>query len=215
MKIALLFDGASALAKSPDMLILGTVEAVEQSLAAVDVARRNFPDLRIVVRARNRQHAYLLMDRGITGLVRETFHSSLKLSELVLQGIGIASQEARRPVSLFRDYVLPFEVVSVLLLAALVGAVVLARKDDAPGRTDAGRPAPARRGTIPRRSVGAPRRPAGATGRQPHRPGKLPSCSSRDWMTADLGEHLVQRGNVPPVVAKLMRLVEHASRSRG
>ena len=31
---------------------------------------------------------------------------------------------------LFGRYVLPFEVVSVLLLAALVGAVVLARKDD-------------------------------------------------------------------------------------
>ncbi len=32
--------------------------------------------------------------------------------------------------SLFSGYVLPFEVVSVLLLAALIGAVVLARKDD-------------------------------------------------------------------------------------
>jgi NADH-quinone oxidoreductase subunit J len=32
-------------------------------------------------------------------------------------------------VSLFRDYVLPFEAVSFLLLAALIGAVVLARKD--------------------------------------------------------------------------------------
>jgi NADH-quinone oxidoreductase subunit J len=32
--------------------------------------------------------------------------------------------------SLFRDYVLPFEVVSFLLLAALIGAIVLARKDD-------------------------------------------------------------------------------------
>jgi NADH:ubiquinone oxidoreductase subunit 6 (subunit J) len=32
--------------------------------------------------------------------------------------------------SLFSGYVLPFEVVSVLLLAALVGAVVLARKGD-------------------------------------------------------------------------------------
>jgi NADH-quinone oxidoreductase subunit J len=32
--------------------------------------------------------------------------------------------------SLFRDYVLPFEAVSFLLLAALIGAVVLARKDD-------------------------------------------------------------------------------------
>ena len=33
--------------------------------------------------------------------------------------------------SLFHSYVIPFEVVSVLLLAALVGAVVLARKEEA------------------------------------------------------------------------------------
>ena len=33
--------------------------------------------------------------------------------------------------SLFQSYVLPFEAISFLLLAALIGAVVLARKDDA------------------------------------------------------------------------------------
>jgi NADH-quinone oxidoreductase subunit J len=32
--------------------------------------------------------------------------------------------------SIFRDYVLPFEAISFLLLAALIGAVVLARKDE-------------------------------------------------------------------------------------
>lgn len=41
-----------------------------------------------------------------------------------------ATSTARIGASIFRDYVLPFEVVSVLLLAALVGAIVLARKDD-------------------------------------------------------------------------------------
>jgi NADH-quinone oxidoreductase subunit J len=30
-------------------------------------------------------------------------------------------------MSLFRDYLLPFEVISILLLVALVGAVILAR----------------------------------------------------------------------------------------
>jgi NADH:ubiquinone oxidoreductase subunit 6 (subunit J) len=30
---------------------------------------------------------------------------------------------------MFRDYLVPFEVVSMLLLAALVGAVVIARRD--------------------------------------------------------------------------------------
>ena len=33
--------------------------------------------------------------------------------------------------ALFRSYVLPFEAISFLLLAALIGAIVLARKDDA------------------------------------------------------------------------------------
>jgi NADH-quinone oxidoreductase subunit J len=34
--------------------------------------------------------------------------------------------------AIFSDFVLPFEVVSFLLLAALIGAIVLSRKDDAP-----------------------------------------------------------------------------------
>jgi len=34
--------------------------------------------------------------------------------------------------SIFANFVLPFEVVSVLLLAALVGAVVIARRDERP-----------------------------------------------------------------------------------
>jgi NADH-quinone oxidoreductase subunit J len=32
-------------------------------------------------------------------------------------------------LSIFRTYVVPFEVISVLLLAALIGAVVIARRD--------------------------------------------------------------------------------------
>ena len=43
----------------------------------------------------------------------------------------VAGSTAALGESLFRDYVLPFEVVSFLLLAALIGAIVLARKDDA------------------------------------------------------------------------------------
>src|SRR3712207_4611526 len=55
MKIAVLFDGASALAKSPDLLILGTVEAVERSLAGEgnEVMRvPAYPDGRWVERLR-------------------------------------------------------------------------------------------------------------------------------------------------------------------
>ncbi len=40
-----------------------------------------------------------------------------------------ASSPANIASSMFRDYLVPFEVVSMLLLAALVGAVVIARRD--------------------------------------------------------------------------------------
>jgi NADH-quinone oxidoreductase subunit J len=43
-----------------------------------------------------------------------------------------AARTADVGVAIFRDFVLPFEVVSVLLLAALIGAVVIARKDESP-----------------------------------------------------------------------------------
>ncbi len=51
-----------------------------------------------------------------------------------LDGVGsaaIAAERGTRPVgdAIFSTYLVPFEIVSVLLLAALVGAIVLARRD--------------------------------------------------------------------------------------
>ena len=67
-------------------------------------ARRQFPGLKILARARNRRAAYLLMDRGVDGLVRDTFHSSLKLAEDALVALGIDPPAAERAVALFRDH---------------------------------------------------------------------------------------------------------------
>ncbi len=72
--------------------------------AVVDMVRRNFPNLKIFARARNRRHAHLLMDRHIAGLVRETFHSSLRLTELVLDAAGVPDAEARRAVKVFQEH---------------------------------------------------------------------------------------------------------------
>jgi voltage-gated potassium channel Kch len=77
---------------------------VEASLKVVEAVRRNFPDLKIFARARNRRHAHLLMDAGVESIVRETFFSSLRLSELLLSGIGIRPEEARRTVQTFREH---------------------------------------------------------------------------------------------------------------
>jgi voltage-gated potassium channel Kch len=85
-------------------VLVVTLDDMEETLRVVDIARRNFPDLTMVVRARNRRHAHLLMDRGINRFVRETFFSSLRLGEMVLEDLGIPAVEARRAVDLFREY---------------------------------------------------------------------------------------------------------------
>ena len=85
-------------------LIVVAVDDMEEVLTIVDVVRRNFPDLRILSRARNRRHAHLLMGRGIEHPVRETFHSSLELGAMVLRELGVPAEEARRATEIFAEY---------------------------------------------------------------------------------------------------------------
>jgi voltage-gated potassium channel Kch len=65
--------------------------------------RQNFPDVTILARARNRRHAHLLMDAGVSRLVRETYHSALFLAEEMLIGLGHERNEAHELITLFQD----------------------------------------------------------------------------------------------------------------
>jgi CPA2 family monovalent cation:H+ antiporter-2/glutathione-regulated potassium-efflux system protein KefB len=85
-------------------LLVVALDDMEATLRVVDVTKRNFPGLRILARARNRRHAFLLMDRGIDGLVRDTFHSSLELGRMALVRLGIEDTAAAHAVALFRDH---------------------------------------------------------------------------------------------------------------
>jgi NADH-quinone oxidoreductase subunit J len=62
---------------------------------------------------------------GLVFLIDRAFHlnTTQRFPEFAAPTANVGS-------SLFRGYVLPFEAVSFLLLAALIGAVVLARKDE-------------------------------------------------------------------------------------
>jgi CPA2 family monovalent cation:H+ antiporter-2/glutathione-regulated potassium-efflux system protein KefB len=83
-------------------LLIVALDHMEDTLRVVEVAKRAFPQLKIMARARNRRHAFLLMDRGVDGLVRETYYSSLKLAETTLVALGVAPDDAARSVELFK-----------------------------------------------------------------------------------------------------------------
>jgi NADH-quinone oxidoreductase subunit J len=63
---------------------------------------------------------------GLVFLIQEAFPVQDAVAFETVQGSTDVIGQA-----IFRNYVLPFEAVSFLLLAALIGAIVLARKDDA------------------------------------------------------------------------------------
>ena len=81
-----------------------TISDVETSLKTAAMVRKNFPDVPIIARARNRHHAHRLMDLGITIIHRETFLSSLELAKEALRISGVSESEARQTIDTFRKY---------------------------------------------------------------------------------------------------------------
>ncbi|RKH68519.1 monovalent cation:proton antiporter-2 (CPA2) family protein [Corallococcus llansteffanensis] len=80
------------------------IDDMAASLRTAQMVKEHFPHLKVFARARNREHAYKLMELGITNLVRETFDASLVMSNDVLQAMGLSFTEARRTVERFREH---------------------------------------------------------------------------------------------------------------
>ncbi len=90
-------------AETAKVLVIA-LDDMDEALRVAEMAKRHFPNLAIFARARNRRHAHLLMDVGIDGIIRETFFSSLRLAEMVLERLRVPHAEAERIIELFREY---------------------------------------------------------------------------------------------------------------
>lgn len=90
-------------AETAQVLVVA-VNDVEQSLAVVDLARKHFPHLKLVARARDVTHWNALKDRGVTEMDRELFESSLHTSQRVLQALGVTAEEARVLAQRFKQH---------------------------------------------------------------------------------------------------------------
>jgi len=73
-----------------------TMDSPEATEQIVEAARRHWPDLVIYARARDRAHGARLIARGATHVIPETIEASLQLGEMVLMGLGVPDQTARR-----------------------------------------------------------------------------------------------------------------------
>ena len=80
------------------------VDDVESSVEIARAVREHYPELPIYARARNRRHAFALMDLGVTALIRDTWLSSIQLAGELLEGLGRSHEEADAATQLFRRH---------------------------------------------------------------------------------------------------------------
>jgi glutathione-regulated potassium-efflux system ancillary protein KefC/glutathione-regulated potassium-efflux system protein KefB len=80
------------------------IDDVDASIRTAELVRTQFPKLKIYARVRNRQHAFALMDLGVTNIIRETYLSSLELATTVLQALGESQASAREAAKRFRQH---------------------------------------------------------------------------------------------------------------
>jgi voltage-gated potassium channel Kch len=68
------------------------------------MARKHFPNLTVLARARNRHHAHLLREQGVKVIVRETYYSSLWLAEELLEKLGMERPAVNHLVDIFKEH---------------------------------------------------------------------------------------------------------------
>jgi CPA2 family monovalent cation:H+ antiporter-2/glutathione-regulated potassium-efflux system protein KefB len=89
--------------ESAKVLVIA-LDDMDSSLKTAQMVRRKFPHLAIVARARNRHHVHMLMSLGIDHIIRETYYSSLRLTELTMAQLGISKDQADRAIALFEAH---------------------------------------------------------------------------------------------------------------
>lgn len=74
------------------------------SLQVTQMVQERFPHLKIIARARNRQHVFELMARNVAYIRRDTFDGSLRLAGDLLLACGVDAKRVTEVVERFREY---------------------------------------------------------------------------------------------------------------
>jgi glutathione-regulated potassium-efflux system ancillary protein KefC len=83
-------------------LLINTIDDMDDNIALVKVAQENFPNLKIISRARNVRHYVELRKLGVEVVERETFESALRIGRAALESLGVDRYRAKELADIFR-----------------------------------------------------------------------------------------------------------------
>lgn len=99
-RVDLLESAGAAEAK----ILISAVDSPETAIQIAETVKKHFPNLQLLVRAKNRFDAYELMDIGITDIYRENLDTSIRLGRDVLVKLGFRSYSVHRAAQNFLRY---------------------------------------------------------------------------------------------------------------
>jgi voltage-gated potassium channel Kch len=85
-------------------LLILALDRPEKTLELVHTAKKHFPGLTLLARARGRVEAYELVRAGVDHVYRETFDSALRMGADALRLLGSRAHRAHRAASRFRRF---------------------------------------------------------------------------------------------------------------
>ena len=77
---------------------------IEASLAITKLVKTHFPHITLIVRARDRAHAYKLAELGVTNPIREIYESSLSAAMGTLTEVGYSEAQSQNVIDIFRKH---------------------------------------------------------------------------------------------------------------
>jgi glutathione-regulated potassium-efflux system protein KefB len=93
----------AARAEHAEVLVL-TTDDPDANIRTARMIKRLYPHLKVYARARNRQHAFRLMDMSVEGVFRETFPASLEIGKQVLLALGQDASVVEARIRTFREH---------------------------------------------------------------------------------------------------------------
>jgi monovalent cation:proton antiporter-2 (CPA2) family protein len=85
-------------------VILIAIDNADEITAVVKLVQHEFPTVKIIARARNREHAVALANLGVSIYVREIFDSALSASKEVLKAYGFTQGQADNMANIFSEH---------------------------------------------------------------------------------------------------------------
>ncbi len=83
-------------------LLIAAIDPTEVNKKLVELVRQNFPNLKMLIRSRNRFDAYDYLNAGYDNVYRETFYTAIEVGVDALEELGWDHEEAIRQGEIFK-----------------------------------------------------------------------------------------------------------------